>query len=252
MAELWRGADADKEELGPGERHCLVCGKAKAVVTCTVCRDSYCTKCFKDKHSHGKLFEHETIPFEEARRGWQEIKGRVEGEQTYYYNVATGENRFDKPEEFMLEAELMEHKNFLKFKSAAEKHCKRVEELQIEVERLQYDKDTTMYNLSKQQGAEHEELEELRRLLMAEQSRPTWYQKYTQFLSNPYRHWKEQRDIRRRKRKLYRKMLLLNKKQREDAFHDGVFKPPELTDEEKRKAAIEKKKLNSKGVPLVS
>ena len=152
----------------------------------------------------------------------------------------------------MLEAELMEHKNFLKFKSAAEKHCKRVEELQIEVERLQYDKDTTMYNLSKQQGAEHEELEELRRLLMAEQSRPTWYQKYTQFLSNPYRHWKEQRDIRRRKRKLYRKMLLLNKKQREDAFHDGVFKPPELTDEEKRKAAIEKKKLNSKGAPLVS
>ena len=72
-----------------------------------------------------------------------------------------------------------------------------VEELQIEVERLQYDKDTTMFNLSKQQGAEHEELEELRRLLMAEMGKPSWYQKYTEFMANPYRTWKENRSVTR-------------------------------------------------------
>jgi hypothetical protein len=216
----WRGADQDKEELKSGEKHCLVCGKAKATLVCKVCRDEYCDKCFAETHSHGQLKEHPTIPYLEAKQGWQKMVGRVAGEQTYYYNVSTGETRYDKPEEFMLEDELREHNNFLKFQLAAETHAKKVGELQVEVERLQYEKDTTMYNLSKAKTKDQEELEELRRLLMEDQSKLGFMGKYGKLLANPYGYWKEQREKRLQKRKMYRKMLLLNKREREAAFHD--------------------------------
>ena len=136
----------------------------------------------------------------------------------------------------------------------ADTHAKRVEELQIEVERLQYDKDTTMYNLSKRQGAEREELEELRKLLIADQTKLGFLGKYGKVLGNPYGYWKEQRDIKRRKRKMYRKMLLLNKREREAAFHDDVFAPPEdtRTDRERKAAKANGPLVNSKGVPLVA
>ena len=45
--------------------------------------------------------------------------------------MSTGETRYDKPEEFMLEDELREHHNFLKFQLAAETHAKKVGELQV-------------------------------------------------------------------------------------------------------------------------
>ena len=58
----------------------------------------------------------------------------------------------------------------------------------------------------------------------------------------PRRYWKEQRDRRLQKRKMYRKMLLLNKREREAAFHDKdtVFAPSE-----------EKVERNSKGLAVV-
>ena len=141
----WRGADQDKEELKSGEKHCLVCGKARATLVCKVCRDEYCEKCFAETHSHGQLKEHPTIPYLEAKQGWQKMVGRVAGEQTYYYNVSTGETRYDKPEEFMLEDELREHHNFLKFQMAAETHAKKVGELQVRaaVFSLKITKETT-------------------------------------------------------------------------------------------------------------
>ena len=100
-------------------------------MVCKVCRDEYCDKCFAETHSHGQLKAHPTIPYLEAKQGWQKMVGRVAGEQTYYYNVSTGETRYDKPEEFMLEDELREHHNFLKFQLAAETHAKKVGELQV-------------------------------------------------------------------------------------------------------------------------
>ena len=69
--------DQDKEELKSGEKHCLVCGKAKATLVCKVCRDEYCEKCFAETHSHGQLKEHPTIPYLEAKQGWQKMVGRV-------------------------------------------------------------------------------------------------------------------------------------------------------------------------------
>ena len=53
----------------------------------------------------------------------------------------------------------------------------------------------------------------------------------------PRRYWKEQRDRRLQKRKMYRKMLLLNKREREAAFHDKdtVFKPSD--EQQNRNAA---------------
>ena len=79
----WRGADQDKEELKSGEKHCLVCGKAKATLVCKVCRDEYCEKCFAETHSHGQLKEHPTIPYLEAKQGWQKMVGRVAGAVSY-------------------------------------------------------------------------------------------------------------------------------------------------------------------------
>ena len=58
----------------------------------------------------------------------------------------------------------------------------------------------------------------------------------------PRRYWKEQRARRLQKRKMYRKMLLLNKREREAAFHDKdtVFAPSD-----------DKVERNSKGLAVV-
>ena len=66
--------------------------------------------------------------------------------------------------------------------------------------------------------------------------------KYGKLLANPYGYWREQRDRRSQKRKMYRKMLLLNKREREAAFHDKdtVFAP-----------SSDKVERNSKGLAVV-
>ena len=66
-------------------------------------------------------------------------------------------------------------------------------------------------------------------------------------LASPYAYWKEKQDIKRRKKKMYRKMLLLNKREREAAFHDNVFKPPEVSDKDKKKKVV-----NSKGLTVIT
>ena len=55
---------------------------------------------------------------------------------------------------------------------------------------------------------------------MEDQSKLGYMGKYGKLLANPYGYWKEQREKRLQKRIMYRKMLLLNKREREAAFHD--------------------------------
>ena len=82
---------------------------------------------------------------------------------------------------------------------------------------------------------------------MIDQSKLTSMQRYARVMTSPYTVWKEQRDIKRRKKKMYRKMLLLNKREREAAFHDNVFKPPEVSDADKKKRVV-----NSKGLAVIT
>ena len=219
----WRGADANKDALENGERHCLVCDQRKATLVCKVCRDSYCDACFAETHAKGALEKHETVPFDVAKKGWQEIKGRVDGEPTYYFNPTTGESTNDKPEALMQDDELVEHRRFKEFQKSANDLADKVEQLQIEIERLQYEKDTTLYTMQQQQATEHAELEELRQILLRDQSKPTTFSALKFLFKDPLRFYKERRDARRRRKRLYRKMLLLNKQQRQDAVdnHDG-------------------------------
>lgn len=213
----WRGADSDKDELASGERHCIVCQTKKATLMCKDCRpDAYCSECFRTSHSHGRLADHSTVPFEEARKGWQVVEGRVDGEQTYYFNATTGESTHEKPGELMLKDELFQHRRFKEFEHAANKYCAQVDKLQIDIERLQYERDTTLMARAKEREAEHAELEELRTLLIQDQSKPGSLQRYRAIFNSPLQYYTKRRDANRRKKQLYRKMLLLNKKEREN------------------------------------
>lgn len=210
----WRGADVEKDKLEKGEKHCIACETKKATLVCKVCRpDAYCAACFATSHAHGRLREHETIPFEVARKGWQQVDGRVDGEPTYYFHVTTGESSHEKPEELMLKDELMEHQKFKEFEKSANEHCAQVDKLQVEIERLQYEKDTTMYTIAKEREAEHAELEELRQVLVRDQEDYHHNRKHL-LLKNPIRYYAARMERRRRRRQLYRKMLLLNRQQR--------------------------------------
>lgn len=221
----WRGADADKDVLQNGERHCLVCETRKATLVCRVCRDAYCEECFAETHSHGALQNHETVPFDVARKGWQTVTGRVEGEPTYYFHVTTGESTHEKPEDLMLDEELVEHRKFKEFEAVANDYCAKIDVLQTEIERLQYEKDTTLYQLHKQQEAEHAELDELRTLLVADQTRPSRLDHYKRLLQNPLKFYTDRRAARVRKKQLYRKMLLLSDKQRKDEVAKQAVHP---------------------------
>ncbi|KAJ8604912.1 hypothetical protein CTAYLR_004305 [Chrysophaeum taylorii] len=220
----WRLDDASsgrrrKDALANGERYCVACDSRRATIVCRVCRDAYCDACFDESHKFGALASHGRVPFDEFRKGWHEVKGRVEGEQTYYFNATTGESTHQKPQALMLDEELREHRRYLEFFDSANKYCRQVEELQIELERLQYEKDTTLYEMKRRQDADSADLEELRDLLSRDQQNAHTKKKNGRLkiiLKNPLKFYADKRKARKRKRDLYRKMLLLNKDQRDD------------------------------------
>merc|ERR1711998_804538 len=87
------------------------------------------------------------------------------GEATYYFNPTTHEETYEKPQEMMLEDELREHLAFLEQRKNAEHQVHKVEKLQLQLEELQFEKDTKFFEDSQKQLAEQEELETLRELI---------------------------------------------------------------------------------------
>eukprot|EP00903_Cladosiphon_okamuranus_P007817 g7563.t1 len=137
----WKGADSGKEDLSPGERHCVDCGFRKAKWVCLQCKDALCGECNARIHGSGHRKNHVVESYAKSKKGWQTVEGRTENEPTYYFNASTRESTFDKPQELMLPEELMEHKRFLEYKEISEKYVKKIEKLQFQLEELMYEKD---------------------------------------------------------------------------------------------------------------
>ena len=85
------------------------------------------------RDSHGWLATNKWIPYAEWKKGWQEIKGRMDGESTYYFNPTTHEETYEKPQEMMLEDELREHLAYLEQRKNAEHQVHKVEKLQLQL-----------------------------------------------------------------------------------------------------------------------
>eukprot|EP00752_Nemacystus_decipiens_P006227 g5617.t1 len=134
-----------KEDLNPGERHCVDCGFRKAKWVCLQCKDALCGECNARIHGSGHRKNHQVESYAKSKKGWQTVEGRTDNEPTYYFNASTGESTFDKPQDLMLPEELMEHKRFLEFKEISEKYVKKIEKLQFQLEELMYEKDKIAY-----------------------------------------------------------------------------------------------------------
>jgi hypothetical protein len=90
-----------KDDLQAGEKHCIHCLWRRAEHFCRNCEDMVCLPCSKQIHSSGHRKHHTIITYEQYKKSWQTIEGRVEGEPTYYYHPMTGESVYDKPEELV-------------------------------------------------------------------------------------------------------------------------------------------------------
>ena len=213
---LWKGADQDKEELGMGEIHCQKCQTKKAVRTSKLSRESFCLDCFMELHNTPWTSQIEWIPYEEFKKGWQEIKGRNPGDQDYYFNPMTREETYDKPMDLMNPEEKKEHVKFKQYQKASDKYVKKIDKLQHHIETLEYEKDTAFFEAQKKATLEQEELETLRELLSLreeKQKKVSWLK----ILKGPISYYLAKKRREARERALYRKQLLLSKKQRAEA-----------------------------------
>ena len=208
----WKAADIDKEELAPGGKYCEKCRVSAAVRSCKVCRDHYCQKCFQDVHAVGWLSKHQWCTFEEFKKGWQEVKGRVDGEKDYYFNATTQESTFEKPEELMLEEELREYKLHKKYEKENDRNLKRIEKLTEKVAEFQHEKDLLWYEANMKKTAEAEELEMLRQQLEAAEAKKK--DRLKKMLLHPIQFYQDWVREKKRAEQLYRRKLLLSAKQR--------------------------------------
>ncbi|CAN0035517.1 unnamed protein product, partial [Scytosiphon promiscuus] len=142
-----------KEDLSPGERHCVDCGFRKAKWVCLQCKDPLCGECNARIHGTGHRKNHQVESYVKSKKGWQTVEGRTDNEPTYYFNATTSESTFDKPQELMLPEELTEHKRFLEYKATSEKYVKKIEKLQFQLEELMYEKDKIAYQWANAQKA---------------------------------------------------------------------------------------------------
>lgn len=209
---LWKAADIDKDTLKPGEKYCIKCNVTAAKRACKVCRDAYCDRCFREVHAVGWLSKHPWVTWEEFKNGWTEVKGRVDGERTYYFNAKTGESSHEKPEELMLEEELREYKLHKKFEKENEKNIKKIEKLSEKVLQFEYERDQLWFEANMKKTADKEELELLRAQLEAQEQQKR--DRYKRMLLHPYQFYQEYKKEKKRAEQLYRRKLLLSAKQR--------------------------------------
>ena len=109
--------------------------------------------------------------------------------------------------------EKKEHVKFKQYEKAAEKYVKKIDRLQHHIETLEYEKDTAFFEQQKKATLEQEELETLRELLSLreeKQKKVSWLS----VLKNPLKYQLDKWKREKRERALYRKQLLLSKKQK--------------------------------------
>jgi len=218
----WKGADLDKDSLLAGEKYCIRCQVSAAKKCCKVCKDAYCERCFREVHAVGNISKHPWVTWGEFKAGWQEVKGRVEGERDYYFNATTLQSVNDKPEELMLEEELAEHKLHKQFFKENEKNKDRVKKLQEKVHQYEYEKDQLWFEMNMKKSAEAEELELLRNAL--EQSTAKKRDQWKRMVLHPLKFYKEFVIERKKSQQAYRRKLLLSAKQRKSI--GAVAAPP--------------------------
>ena len=217
-AHKYKAADIDKEELQRGEAYCVKCSVSAARRFCKVCKDGFCTDCYKEIHCVGNLQKHPWVTWQEYKSGWQEVKGRVDGEKDYFFNATSGETSFDKPEDLMQEEELQEHRMHVKYKKENDKNLKRIEKLTEKVAQFQYEKDQLWFEANMKKTADKEELELLKQQLEAAEAKKK--DRLRKMLLHPIQFYKEWQLEKKRSQQAYRRKLLLSAKQRKQIGMD--------------------------------
>ena len=214
VEHIWKAADIDKEELKPGEKYCVKCHVTAARRCCKTCRDAYCERCYRDVHAVGWLSKHSWVSWEDFKKGWQEVKGRVDGERDYYFNATTSESTYEKPEELMIEEELKEYKLHVKFRTENDKNLKRIEKLTEKVAQYQYEKDQLWFEINMKKSADAEELEMLRNALLEKEAGKR--DKLKKMILHPVAFYQDWLNEKKKNEQLYRRKLLLSAKQRKE------------------------------------
>lgn len=155
-SHMWALTEYAKERLDPGQVYCVECKRHAAKKMCTTCWDAYCEECCISVHHTGALRLHKFIPYKKAKKGWICVKGGSTGDPDYYVNGTSGETSYEKPTSLMTEQELVYYNNFKTHKDAADKHVKKIDELQFSLEAATYERDTVKFDALMQLAAPKE------------------------------------------------------------------------------------------------
>ena len=142
-----------KEPLKEGEEYCINCEKKPALKLCVVCWDPYCNKCFDIVHHLGALKEHKALNIKRAKLAWYAIRKKsaplnssdlidyCEEDHLTYVNGFTGEQTVEKPTDLMSDLERILLQNWKTHQKAMEDYSKIAQDLEIQLEIAQKEKD---------------------------------------------------------------------------------------------------------------
>jgi hypothetical protein len=140
----WQIADPPNvPKIRPEEVFCIECSLNVATLMCTDCWDAYCANCFKITHRIGVLRFHPTLPYEEARKGWIQVRGASIKDADTYVNGTTGVTTYEKPVELMNPLERKLHKKFKRVEALTAEAVSEIEQLQFDVEQTKFQRDRT-------------------------------------------------------------------------------------------------------------